>query len=705
MDKKQNTVYAPGELDRVRGKLGNIDLQEAKRMARLLGGEVGYEREKENAPASRGRQKGERTESAAQGRDDSGRRRSGRFIEPPSPDEKEGAGTSKKRSSQNANDPLDDPAIKLRASYSERLKMDRYAAQSEFGIKNTMQVLASMFSFFKEPQDYVSPRFIMRRMNEHYSTLEKLVTATRSLFPRNNADRNEHIKKTSPFVYTVLDTIRYWNVENIGSEMARVQAHPRSALVSECADFLRLIYRPLFILEQLDLETHIKPAYKLLYKVLYVESPMDSKDKNQTLIRNAIAAFAEVRGEVQFGLYPLLMKLISDHWLPYERLFIDRRRRYMAFLNVTENEQISALDLTPQQIENGDLDALREDIEREQSQEADIEEEDSEDPAVIARKAQNAAMETERKALDNSLGVMEALFPNAGWKQLAEFPDLYPYFSGIYDMRKGHELVAPTDPLHQVAVLMYILGDLCMALRYVNFGTATGPDDNSTSIEQYLREIINSWSGYIEEGFSKAYLPRLGEYCRLLENSAEIRTSPYAKRSLNDLHWIKRLYFLPYYKFESIGPPPLQKQEVIAIYSELRTFRKYLAAVAAGIEQGNRQGGAESKSRCDGIDNPWAHYKFEIPNPVSRRMDALLAPAKRNNAAVVFFALSTATVLDNIINSETSWAYGDRPGPLFRSVNGEGIIPVFGTDDKLDADKIFANSLKQKEAERKKSAE
>jgi hypothetical protein len=51
MAKSDKPVYAPGELDRVRNKLGVKDQQEAKRMAALLGGEVGVEREKEEAAA------------------------------------------------------------------------------------------------------------------------------------------------------------------------------------------------------------------------------------------------------------------------------------------------------------------------------------------------------------------------------------------------------------------------------------------------------------------------------------------------------------------------------------------------------------------------------------------------------------------------------------------------------------------------------
>ena len=44
MAKKDKAIYAPGELSRVRNKLGLLDKEEANRMAEKLGGEIGYER-------------------------------------------------------------------------------------------------------------------------------------------------------------------------------------------------------------------------------------------------------------------------------------------------------------------------------------------------------------------------------------------------------------------------------------------------------------------------------------------------------------------------------------------------------------------------------------------------------------------------------------------------------------------------------------
>ena len=707
MGKNNNAIYAPGELSKVREKLGVTDHNEAKRMAELLGGDVGTERNAETDAAKGGKRPLDRSPLGAK------RRRIDTTME----DDSKGGAIKQK---QNVPFPGDDPSSPVRLSYRERVKIDQYAGLLVFEIKNYIQVLTSIFSFFREPVDYVNPRFVTIRMNEYYRKIERLVTSTRTLFPKSNKKRNHQLKRASPFVYKVLDTIRSWNIEKLASNIAELQAHPRSIRVFDFSEVLRDIYRPLFILDDLDSES-IKSAFKLVYKILYIESPMEAKEKYQDIIRNIIAYLGEIRRSVQYGLYPLLLKLLSNKFIVYERFFIERRRRFMAFLNITETEQLNSADLSPQQIDALDVETLQqetgegetggegdegdEDIEEtgEENEGEGTEaetgeepaEEDPDDPKVTERKAKEDSEKSQQKSLDQSRTAMETLFPKAGWDKLEAYHDLYPYFVKIYNMRQGYELLAPTDPVQVIAVLLHILDDLFIGLRYVNFGVIPGPDGNPVKIGEELSDTFNNWRRYIEDSFSRDYLTRLTEYCRMLENSQDSRSSPYAKKTLNELHWIKRLYFFPYYKFESIGPPPFTKNDIIPIYGEIRKLRKYLTIVAKGIEAGVRAGGVGVKAQCNGITNPWEPYNFQVPNPVSRRMDMLLPPEKRINATLVFFSLSAVTVLDFISNNENSWAYGNRPGPLFRSVKNEGIVPLFGVDDIIDADKIFKDSLKK----------
>ena len=692
MAKKEKAVYAPGELSRVREKLGDLDHEEAKQMAQKLGGEVGYERTEDQEKARQGQRNQRRERVDVKIGDQPGRPK--RAIELAPAAESEGLAKSKPYRRKEMN-PDDDPSVQQKSSYWDRIKLDKFAGQPEFEIKSSGQVLQSIVTPFSDIPDYVSPVFVRRRMPEYYKKIEQMVISTRTLFPRNNARRNERMKKSAPLVYVILDVLRYWNIEKISGDIARIQARPKGARVIDFADILRAIYRPLFVLGQLDSDAHIRGAFKILYKLLYIENPAEAQSKYQDLIRTALASFFEIRRDIHYLLYPLLMKSVSVRYIPYDRFFKERKYRIMAFLNVTEDDQINP-DVIGMKVEAKEEKPAGEESRGETQPDGDKPKEEKDKEISEEEKARRAAAESERKALEKGLQTLEALFPKAGWDRLSSYPDLYPYFGEMLDLRKGIVNIAPTDPLQQVFILMRILEELFFGLRYVSFGTIRGPTGNPEKIDTILGGIVNNWRYFIEMSIDKEYLPRMNEYIRILEGSFEERSSPYTKKLIAELHWIKRLYYLPFYKFETLVPPPLQKSEITPIYAEIKNLRKYLTAVASGIEQGNRAGGADAHAPCEGIDNPWELYEFQVPNPLSIRLNALLAPKARNNASLIFFCLAVTMVLDKLVNSEDSWAYSPRPGPLFRSINGEGVTPLTGVDTKVDAEALFRQSLKDR---------
>jgi hypothetical protein len=680
---KKKAIYAPGELDRVRKKLGNLDAVEAKRVAEILGGEVGIERSDDPKPSFKRKSSPVRREVVE----------AGHRANIPRPQPERSGEISKPVPRKRTPPGADDPSVPIKLSYKERVKMDQYAGEPEFEIKSFFQVLHSALSIFHDIPDVVNPVFVTQRMNDYYKTIETLVTTTRALFPRNNIKRNEQLKRLSFFAFTILDTIRYWNIEQIASDLTKIQSHPRKVLVVEFTDILRAIYKPLFLLEQLNMEAHIKEAYKCLYKILYLENPVEAQEKYQELIRISLSALLITRREIRFHMYPLLLKLLSDRFLFYEQFFVERKNRFMAFINLREEDRISpAL---------AELDTRGGHSEESASEGPQEEAAEGNDEDTEEKKKKRAIAESENKALERGLQTLERLFPKAGWENISSFPDFYPYFSDVFNLKKNYELIAPTDPLQQVVILTRILEELFFGLRFIKFGAVPGSDGNLEKIDENMGNILNQWNSYVGICFDNEYLPRLGEYCRILDSSVESKVSSYAKRLLEELHWIKRLYFFPYYKFESFYPPPFKKNEIGALYPEVRRLRKYLTAVAAGIEQGNKQGGAEKKAPCNSIDNPWEPYVFQVSNPVSIRLDALLKNSKqKNNASLVFFTLAVTTVLDHIVNNEKSWAYAEKPGPLFRSVNGEGISPVYGVDNTVDTEALFKASIKDREVKK-----
>ncbi|MDR2376458.1 MAG: hypothetical protein LBD96_08480 [Treponema sp.] len=691
MARKEKAIYAPGELGQIRKKLGVTDDLEAKRMAKLLGGEVGVERNAQTEP------KPKPSGKASEGGGPVGSQRPKHRVELPSEEESELIkGVNVRRPA----DPSDDPLIPVKASYFERIKMDRFCALSEFKIKSAAQAFMAALSFLGDPPDLVNPSFINKKLNAYYKTVERLVTSVRSLFPRNNTKRNEKLKRASPFAYRVLDVLRYWNLEKIASDIAKVQTHPRDIRITELSDILKNIYRPLFVLEQLETDEHIKASFKLLYKILYLESPIEAKEKFQGLIREVLIAFNDVRRDIHYYLYPLLMKLLSDRYLSYDVFFSARRNRFMDFIGASESDRINPADMAAE-LKGGKEFASDNGEEEQEEQKGEAGEADPGDPEQIERRENEAAGEKERKAMLQGIACLEALFPKAGWERLSSFPDIYPYFRDIYDLKRGYELIAPTDPLLQAVVIMRILEDMLLGLRNVRFGTVVSGTSGPIRVDETLNSVIGDWQSYINIAVEKEYLSRLIEYCRILDQS-ESRTSTYAKRLLCEIHWIKRLFFLPYYKFDSLFPPPVQKKDIEQVYPAVRSLRRNLTLVALGIEQANRIGGADKMIPCDGVDNPWEPYSFAISNPVSTRLDTLLPAKRRNNATLIFFSLAFSTVLDHLVNDENSWAYRERQVTPFRTLNS---LPQFGVDKKVDAEEIFKESVRQRDQSEKDAAD
>jgi hypothetical protein len=692
---KDKAVYAPGELGKVRGRLGNLDPNEAKRMARILGGDVGVEREAEPQIVRRPARGGTGGGTAGGGGGSGKRRPAPRHRVELAPEEDEpGTHAYRNLASEKPYDPADNPALPIKLGYRERVKMDRYMGQTEFEIKGPFQVLKSIISFTPPPY-LVSARFINTRLGEYYKRIENLVTTTRALCPRNNARRNEQLKRVSNFAYRIIDIIRHWKIEGIASEMNRLQLHPRENTIPELAELLKLIYKPIFILDRLDLDTDIREAYTLVYKIIFLENPGETVNKQQEMVKTALISLSLIKKEIRYLLYPLLMKLLSDRWLPYEDFFTERRNRLIVFLGIAESEQ-----LLPSMAEIPRSDeAIEDKIEEAGNREKKDDEPEDEDTVSKEQNAKKVARENERKAVDRGLKTLEAIFPQAGWERAPFGHDFYPYFADVFKFQKEYALISPSDGLQQVVILIRILQELFYGLRSVTFGVVSGPD-GPDDLGETLGRIINNWH-YFMTMLEKEYLPRLSEYCRILENTSESRSSNYARRLLDELYWIKQLFFLPYFRFDSSFPPPMQKKDVTPLYPNARSLRRCLTAVAGGIEKGAKAGGAAKKVPCEGIDNPWEPYNFQVPNPVSLRLNAILGPNQRNNASLIFFTLAAVIVLDFLVNNDESWAYqtgGGRPEPLFRSVNNEGVTPQRGVDKEIDTEAILKEMVKRAKA-------
>ncbi|MDR2841900.1 MAG: hypothetical protein LBV52_01725 [Spirochaetaceae bacterium] len=653
----KKAIYAPGELDAVKSRLGPLNDKEAKRMQQILGGDVGYEKnavpeKSSTSPVSSGGKPKRIVEIAPEGGGSSG---------------------SKKTVSSSVK-----VLTQTQVSYVERVKMDMCAGNTQFGIKTPMQVFISRISVFRTPPDRLSKWFVKERLNEYYDQFENLVTEVRLIFPRNNLERTTKLKKLSPFAYNVLNTFRQIKLEIIATEIGKVQAHPRQAVIKEFAIMLKEIYKPIYILERLSVDHHVSEAFNILYKMIFVDNPNTETEKILKSISSCLASWQYILGRVREYLYPVLMKLISNEYMPYEMFFHEHEAKICLLLGVTKEDQIyppNSLVLQEEKPQVGSENDAEDD------ENGTGEESGENSQASEKEQPENKEDAAELIVIDHGLKILENLFPKAGWEKMYEFPDFYPYFADVVELKKNSELIAPEDPTQLALVLSQVIEELLYGFRAIDFKTSN-PNDKP------LSSIIDEWHAAVLESFERQYLPRIAEYTHFFEH-AGTKTSAYISNLVTDLNWIRRYYFLPYYAYRSPTPPTFKKSNVVALYTIARHLRKELTAFATAINEANKAGGQAAGAEVRGIANPWEPYSFEVENPLSKRLGLLLNKNQRTNVSLIFFTLAIVTVLDNHLNNPNSVAYTNECSKLFRSSDPEGKIPILWVEKKSNTYALF----------------
>jgi hypothetical protein len=671
----KNAVYEPDELYNVKKRLGPIDEKEAKRMQRLLGGEVGEEK---NAAAN--------AESLGHSRQSDGKKDNGlskgtgakpkHLVEIASPDDNYKAPGQARPKFQRPAEP----------SYRERVKMDICAGNGEFGIKTLWQVFISRLSFFHPPHDKVSQWFVKYTLNECFDQLERLVTSTRLLLPRSNTELGRKLQNSSHTAFAILNAIRQWKIDVIAEEIAKLQSHPRSVFVRDFETMLREIYRPIYIMEKLDSEKDIRGAFQVLYEIVFLENPTTETQKLGRRIAEAVKSWQFVCLRLRHLLYPLLMKTISSYYQEYELFFIENSENYGLFLSLGESDRISTDSVKTNNVGTSDGDETGYDTaDGNDANEAELH--DIDDTSLTDQDKQRKLDIADEKAFECGIQILETLFPYAPWNKLAEFPDFYPYFADVFEIKKNGELIAPQDPAHLALILSQIIEELLYGFRYIKFVGAP----NAVS----LNGIVDDWHTAISESFEKKYLPLIHEYAHYFEHSAQKRNSTYAVNIASDIHWIRRYYFLPNYEYTPPTPPSFLKKDVVALYAVARRLRRDLTECAVEIESAKRMGGASTNVMVIGIENPWTAYNFQVENPLSKRLNLMLGKNQRHNASLIFFTLAIVTVLDIYLCNKNSVAYRTDTEILFRNFGTDKFKPIFWVEKQKDTFSLFKKSIEE----------
>ncbi|MDR0637954.1 MAG: hypothetical protein LBG27_03465 [Spirochaetaceae bacterium] len=650
-------TYGEDELRQTRARLDVKDEKDAKFMMKVLGGEVGEVRAKKpeaqvkngwNRPYAK-QTPTHRVETAGVAEDE---------------------------------DALLDtaqPFAVRELDYRERVKMDVHEAKVEFKIKTWTQTLRSKLAFFKTPPDVVNRFFVTSKMDDYFLPLKKLVNKVRLILPRNNTVRNKKLKQEFPFAFSVLDVIRYWDVEKISSLLSRLQSRPRSVVVSDFKGIIKAFYRPLFILEFLEPEIHLVKAVKDLDCILQNEADTKTNKKTQDEI---VMLFNEVNEDTRYRLYPLLMKFVSPVYLPYGAFFSECKEEIRAFLGITPEEIV--LPVNPADAANAHT-----------AGNGHAEEDSGEDaPSGLPHTGNGESQvltQDKPNAVQRGLGVLEQLFPEAGWDRLDTFPDIYHYFAKPFSLKRNEDIIDPENPVLQALILMHILEELFYGFRFISF------NETDFDLTEFF-EIIDEWHKLIEGGLDRMYLPRLAEFAKLFYTPLEPKQKVYAMKIREELNWTARLFLFPLLKIDMFSQAFVHKKDITPAFPKIRTLRQDFTIIAGEIEKAMQAGGASAHASCAAINNPWDKYIFQVENPLSKRLNALLGKEHRTNVSLIYYTLSVLSVLDYFLNSADSWAYKTNTAKLFRSSDAAGFVPVPPPEKAVDADMIFKRSIEKLKA-------
>lgn len=629
--------YAPGELEKTRGNLGELTKEEAHEMALILGGEVGVERSKEIV------------EEQYLLLQEQNRRRHDRIIQSaPLKIQFHGFKLEKILPQRNLEEDFT-------ISYITRMRMNFHASRPEYHVMSRWEAFKSLLSLVSLEGERAHHRFITGGDDLFYNPIEELVLSVRNLLSRNRKSRAHNVR--NPFYLEILEILKNWNIEGLHRELSSLQRHPRQVRIFSCRRLCNLIYVPIISLSRLDPDRHIIRAIRELKNKNLLTVPAHGEQEEKILdgARKAEFAVRQIFYSVKERCYPLLMKLCSKDFEYYSDFFQEHEESILSCLKLNSEDLLIPPAETPEQTKET-IDPLPEEREVSLHKEA-----------------------LQEIGIQKGIELLYSLFPKAGWHYLEEFPDLYPYFEPLFQLPKGSELISPKDPLQQVVVFHSILQQLFYGFHSISFGTR----QDGSKLQPEIDEIIGEWHRFQEEYLEKDYLPRLQDYCRQIERNTEFASTEYGQRLINMLLWGKKYYLFPHLQFRPIGSLKTWIKEGL---SKFFVLVEKLKILLTEIVLDLNEKGAESAY----LLNSNSDMFFEIANPVSSRLTRYLEKGKKrqNTTNLIIYSLQIVLVLDFLLNHPESFYYNDLPGTFFRSEPGKESAPVYAVE-LLDTNAII----------------
>ena len=453
-----------------------------------------------------------------------------------------------------------------------------------------------------------------------------------------------------------------WTMQGIKLAHIDLQNLPQPYLTNDLIPYTRAVYRLLIQVYYYG-DSKIPKLIKEIYgdEAAYPDSP---KEKLSSLAKEAITQWLYIQNEIIRKMYPLLMRMCSNTFELYPDFFKTKVADILKFCGLHKYDLLL----------------------QEKTQAAPEEKKEEPKKAVITKGLRDGLVNT-------GLQILNQFFPQAGFDHLEQHPDLYPYFQPLYKFSDGFNCLSNENPLQVTIVLVRILEDFFQGCRNVKF--AAEKDDEKKRGADSIFKVMDDWASYREELFEHLYCDPLNNLVNQVYSQSDFDNTQFGKKLISELLWQTTYHYLPNFKFERLLlERPTDEAKVPPLFHRTDFARKYLSQVVSQCDQM-----ASAKGDVSSVANPWEHYKFDIPNEVSKRLDILLgaqnkgANSNATNANLLKYALCVLAVLDWWINNPDSPAYTTSPKHIYR-INPEDGKPQFSVQERKDQNKLFADQIR-----------
>lgn len=556
-------------------------------------------------------------------------------------------------------------------SDKELMAMNQLMAEKDYRIKIP-------FSFLRpDKTDRINPEFVLYTLNDYLGHIQGCIASTRKMLPVvENRAFYDDLAETQPLAASFVTVVWTIDIKQLSTQLVSLQKNSREVTVSSLIPFMKLLFRSLLRVYYLG-SSGVSKLYKVLY--LNVSDKLGPADSIAVkgIAEHAIDEWYYIFNQVFPGLYPLVLRMCSPVMLTMSQLYYANGSRVLSWLGlkpseiliVREGEKIAKPVSVPASAPVP-------------SQSVPVEESEPE----------NRIPPEVQKGLD----ILERLFPEAGWDRLEEMPDMCPYFQPVLLFQDGFTQLSPENPLHLTMILFWILEELFQGLRQIKFESLEAL--SSRDDVEDINKILEDWILYQESIFDKNLCVDLKEYTHQIYTQPDYNKNPYGRKLLSNMYTLIKHYFLPWFDIRLYGTVKAQKDDrfppfYVRVTRLKRLLDRYYAETSAAPEGSD----LDPEGSVPGVLNPWAPYKFDVANVLSRRLNAICGgkhAKNRTNALLIDYTHAILDVLDWWINDKSSFAYAYTPEYLYRVIEPGSAVPAFGVTSRTDVDALFMHHLK-----------